>query len=129
MRMKKIVCIVLLLALHLAGFAGNGDSGSPGGQSEFFKIMDEMPFAPYPRQKDLNNNLLHLGKAGNPCAWSCYAATLDAINQHYRLIGEAFPQLLAWAQKGHWLACEYVSFCFWNGLGCERDDAAAARWS
>ena len=55
--MKKIVCVVLLLALHLAGFAGNGDSDSPGDQSEFFKIMDEMTFAPYPRRKELNNEL------------------------------------------------------------------------
>ena len=127
--MKKIVCAVLLLALHLAGFAGNGDSDSPDGQREFFKIVDEMPFAPYPRQKELNNELLRLGKAGDPCAWCRYAATLDSRNQYDRLIAEAFPQLLSWAEKGNWLACDYVSNCFRLGLGCERDDAAESRWS
>ena len=127
--MKKIVCAVLLLALHLAGFAGNGDSDSPGDQSEFFKIMDEMTFAPYPRRKELNNELLRLGKAGDPCAFYRYATTLDDRKQGNRLIAEAFPQLLSWAEKGNWLACDYVSNCFRLGLGCERDDAAASRWS
>ena len=126
--MKKIVCAVLLLALHLTGFAENGDSDSPDGQHEFFKIVDEMTFAPYPRQKDLNNELLRLGKAGNPCAFYRYATTLDDRKQRYRLIAEAFPQLLSWAEKGNWLACDYVSHCFWVGLGCERDDAAGSRW-
>ena len=128
MRMKKIVCAVLLLALHLASLAGNGDSGSPESQREFFKIVDEMPFAPYPRRKELNNELLRLGKAGNPCAFYRYATTLDDRRQGDRLIAEAFPQLLSWAEKGDWLACKHVSYCFRLGLGCERDDAAGSRW-
>ena len=127
--MKKLLSIAVLLFCQAVLPAEPAAPLTAESQREFFKIVDEMPFAPYPRQKELNNELLRLGKAGDPCAWCRYAATLDSRNQYYRLIAEAFPRLLSRAEKGDWLACEYVSYCFWLGLGCERDDAAGSRWS
>ena len=126
--MKKLLSIAVLLFCQAVLPAEPAAPLTAESQREFFKIVDEKTFAPYPRQKDLNNELLRLGKAGNPCAFYRYATTLDDRKQRYRLIAEAFPQLLSWAEKGNWLACDYVSYCFWLGLGCERDDAAGSRW-
>ena len=127
--MKKLLSIAVLLFCQAVLPAEPAAPLTAESQREFFKIVDEMTFAPYPRQKDLNNELLRLGKAGDPCAFYRYAATLDDRKQGNRLIAEAFPQLLSWAEKGNWLACGHVSYCFWGGLGCEPDRAAASRWS
>ena len=126
--MKKLFLIVSLFVCSFTLRAETAAPLSAESQREFFKIVDEMSFAPYQRRKELNNELLRLGKAGNPCAFYCYATTLDSRNQCDRLIAEAFPQLLSWAEKGNWLACKYVSLCFYNGLGCEPDRATASRW-